>query len=82
MNTLFRILGLLLMVVALPIGLYIWLKWGWYDGFVLAFNAIMTEPKSATDFAWGLIKIFCGAAVGAITGYVTFFFGALILAST
>lgn len=82
MKTLIRIFGILLMCLAIPIGLYMWLKWGWYDGFVMAFNAIMNDPKSAGDFAWGIIKILVGGFVGAITGYVAFFGGALITAAT
>lgn len=82
MKTITGLLGLLLMIVAIPLGLYMWLKWGWYDGFVLAFNAIMNDPKSAGDFAWGIIKILVGGFVGALTGYIAFFGGALITAAT
>jgi len=82
MKTLIRIFGILMMCLAIPLGLYMWFKWGWYDGFVMAFNGIMNDPKSASDFAWGVIKILVGGFVGVLTGYAAFFGGALITAAT
>lgn len=82
MKTTIRLFAILLMLIALPLGLYIWLKWGWYDGFILAFNAVMTDPKNAGDFAWGIIKILVGAVAGSLTGYITFMAGGIIFVST
>ena len=75
-----RFLGLLLMIIAIPLGLYVWLKWGWYDGFVLAFNGLMNDPKSASDFARGVCKVLIGGAAGAFT-FWSVFFGGLIIGS-
>lgn len=75
------ILGVLLMIIAIPVGLYMWLKWGWYDGIMLMWDAFNTT-KSGGDFAWGLIKFMVGGAVGAICGWVTFFAGALVAAAS
>lgn len=78
MNKLINYLGIFLSILAIPLALYIWLKWGWYDGFVLAFNAVMNDPKSAGNFAWGVIKILIGGAFGAIIGLMAFFIGSLM----
>lgn len=82
MKYLVRLLAIIAMMFAIPLGLYVWLKWGWYDGFVLAFNAIMNEPRDAGNFAWGVIKVLSGGFLGALTGYVTFLCGGLAFAST
>lgn len=73
-----KIIGIILMILALPVGLYMWLKWGWYDGFVMAFNSVMNEPKSASDFAWGVIKVIAGTTIGILSGYFMFIIGGIL----
>lgn len=77
-----KLLGMLFLILAIPCGLYVWLKWGWYDGFVLAFNAITMEPKSAGNFAWGVCKVLLGGALGGITFYLSIIIGGTFLSNS
>ena len=76
-----QILGSLLILAAVPFGLYMWLYWGWYGGGVEAFNAIMIEPRSASNFMVGIVKILTGSLLGVLCGYISFFIGTLFLVS-
>lgn len=67
-----KLLSIIGMLAAIPFGIYVWLVWGWYDGFVMAFNAVMTDPKSASNFAFGVMRIIFGGILGVITFYITF----------
>ena len=70
MNVLGKILGILIILLSITSGMYIWLWWGWYDGGVEAFNAIMIEPKSVINFMIGVLRIIFGGAIGYIFGLI------------
>jgi len=67
-----KVISMIGMALAIPFGIYVWLIWGWYEGFVMAFNAIMNDPKSASDFAFGVIRIILGGFLGALSGILVF----------
>jgi hypothetical protein len=67
-----KILSIIGMVIAIPFGIYIWLVWGWYGGFVMAFNAVMNDPKSAADFAFGVMRVILGGFLGVMSGMLVF----------
>jgi hypothetical protein len=78
LKKLVMIIALIGMLVSIPITLYIWLVWGWYDGFIMAFNALLNDPKSASDFAYGIIKVLLGSFLGVLTGTLVFWFSFVI----
>jgi hypothetical protein len=72
------LVGATICIIAIPLGLYIWLVWGWYEGAMLVYNSI-ANATGAGDFAWGIIKFFVGASCGAIIGAVTFLIGGFLI---
>ena len=57
MKILLAILGIILILVAVPLGLYIWIYWGGYEGLMMLYNAV-ANGTGAGDFAGGLLTLY------------------------
>jgi hypothetical protein len=73
------LVGVVALLVAIPVGLYVWFIWGWYEGLTLVYNSI-ANASGAGDFAWGVVKFLAGNFLGVLSGIGCFFIGGACLA--
>lgn len=69
-------IGIILMILAIPVALYVG---GWVlfiGGVIQVVEALKATPIEALGIAIGLLRVLCASAVGIFTFWVGFIFGA------
>ena len=65
-----QLLGLILIILAIPMALYVALWLCFIGGLVEIFNSIKATPIETLHLAYGICKLFCTGLAGAITFWI------------
>lgn len=74
-----KLFGVMMILVGIVAGLYVWGWWGVVGGIVMVVEAVKTDPVDASGIGFGVLRFMCAGLAGGIVAWCFWLVGVVCL---